>query len=105
MFFERRQRQLALRSAALQQRSTALRQAVARDSQVLRPPLALADQVLAGGRWLKAHPQWLGVGVAVLVVWRPRRAWRLAARLWGGWRLWRRVQRWQAMAMALRPGR
>lgn len=96
MFFEARQRQLDERCQALQRRSAALRDALARDSQALQAPLALADRLRAGGRWLGAHPQWVGVGVAVLVVWRPRRAWRLGLRLWGGWRLWQRLRRWQA---------
>lgn len=105
MLFDRRQQALAQRCEALQARSAELRGALARDSQVIQTPLALADRALAGLRWLKAHPQWVGIGVAVLVVWRPRRAWRLGARLWGAWRLWGRVQRWQAAVGPLLPRR
>lgn len=104
MVFDARQRQLALRSQLLQARSAALREGLARDVQVLRPPLAAADQVLAGVRWLRAHPQWVGVGVAVLVVWRPRRAWRVGIRLWAGWRLWQRALRWQGLSVGLWKG-
>lgn len=96
MFFDARQRQLALRCQALQLRSATLREALARDSQGLQPALALADRLHASGRWLLAHPQWVGAGVALLVVWRPRRAWRLGLRAWSAWRLWRRLRRWQA---------
>jgi hypothetical protein len=105
MLFDDRQRQLAQRCEALQVRSAELRGALARDSRVIRTPLAFADQALAGLRWLKAHPQWVVVGVAVLVVWRPRRAWRLGTRLWGAWRLWARVRRWQAALGPLLPRR
>ena len=92
MLFDRRQQALAQRCDDLQARSAGLR-------------LALADRALAGLRWLKAHPQWVGIGVAVLVVWRPRRVLRLGARLWGAWQLWGRVQRWQAAAGPLLPRR
>lgn len=102
MWFDSRQQALARHGEVLQARSALLRAALAQDSRALQVPLALTDQVLAGGRWLKAHPEWVGVGVAVLVLWRPRRAWRLGRRLWSGWRLWRRAQRWQAIALALR---
>jgi hypothetical protein len=104
MLFSARQEALARRCEVLQASSALLREAIAQDGQALRAPLALGDQALAGGRWLKAHPEWVGVGVAVLVVWRPRRAWRLGLRLWGGWQLWRRAQRWQAAALGWRVG-
>jgi hypothetical protein len=105
MFTDHRQRALDQQCRVLQARSGVLRDALARDSQALRAPLALADQGLAGLRWLQAHPEWVGVGVAVLVVWRPRRVWRLGTRLWAGWRLWRRVQRWRLAVAAMAPGR
>ena len=102
MLFKARQRELAQRGQDLQARSGLLRESIAQDGPVLRPPLAAADQVLAAGRWLKAHPEWVGLGVALLVISRPRRIWWLSLRLWSGWRLWQRAQRWQATAMSWR---
>ena len=104
MLFGARHQALDHRCTELQARSAGLRLAVAQDAQVLQAPLALADQVRQGWRWLRAHPQWVGVGVAVLVVWRPRRAWRLGLRLWSAWRLWGRLRQLPALA-ALLPGR
>lgn len=105
MFFDAQQQALAARGRQLQARSAALRGQLAVDAEVLRTPLALADQVRRGWRWLKAHPQQVSMGVgvaaALLVVWRPRRlAWltgRLAGRIWAGWRLWQRLQRWRGL--------
>ena len=57
-------------------------------------PLALADRVRAGWLWLRAHPQLPLAAAVVLVVLRPRRAWRWGLRLWWGWRSWQRMQRW-----------
>jgi hypothetical protein len=103
MFFDRQQQALAQRQQQLQTRNAVLRQRLGQDVQALRAPLALADQVRSGWRWLQVRPQWLAVGVTVLMVWRPRRAWRLAGRLWAGWRLWRRLQRWSASLAPLLP--
>ena len=101
MFFDTQHQALAQRRQQLQQRSALLRGQLAADAQVLRTPLALADQVRLGWRCLKDHPQWVGVGVgvgvAVLVVWRPRRLAWLAGRLWAGWRLWQRLHRWRGV--------
>ena len=102
MFFGQQHRALALRRQQLLARSGQLRQQLARDAQVLRTPLALADQVRHGWRWLQARPHWLGLGVAVLVAWRPRRVWWWAGRLWAGWRLWQRLQRWRGSTGRLR---
>ncbi len=92
MFFDQPQQDLDRRCADLQARSAALRLALAQDAQVLRAPLALADRLRLGWHWLLGHPHWVGAGVAALVVWRPRRAWRLGLRLWGAWRLWGRLK-------------
>ena len=100
MFFDAQQQALAERGRQLQARSAVLRGQLAADADVLRTPLALADQVRRGWQWLKAHPQqvaiWAGVAMAVLVVWRPRRLAWLAGRLWAGWRLWQRLHRWRS---------
>lgn len=96
MFFDAQQQTLADRGRQLQARSAALRGQLAVDADVLRTPLALADQVRRGWHWLKANPHWVGVAVALLVVWRPRRVAWLAGRLWAGWRLWLRLHRWRS---------
>ena len=83
---------LAHRQQRLLVRSSELRSQFARDAQVWKQPLALADRVRAGWRWLRAHPEVPLAAAAMLVVLRPRRAWRLIWRLWAGWRFWRRVQ-------------
>lgn len=88
----RRQQQLLVRS-------TALRGELAREAMVWQPPLALADRVHAGWRWLRAHPEGPLAAALVLVVLRPRRALRWGWRVWAGWRLWQRLQG------RLQPGR
>lgn len=85
---------LARRQQGLLLRSAALRSDLGRDLQHLQAPLALADRVRSGWHWLRAHPQAPLAAVVVLVVLRPRRAWRLGLRLWWGWRSWQRMQRW-----------
>ena len=105
MFFDTRQQQLAARCEALQARNAELRRQLAERSRTLQVPLAVADRVLAGLRWLRAHPEWLLAAAATLLVLRPRRAWRLGRRLWSGWRLWQKLRRWQSQAGLLRVDR
>jgi hypothetical protein len=94
---------LALRRERLLARSAVLREHLAADGQVLVAPLAAADQVHAGLRWLRAHPEWpLAAGV-LLVALRPGRALRLASRAWWAWRLYRRGRRLLAVLPALWP--
>lgn len=85
---------LAQRQQRLLLRSQQLRAELGREVQRLQPPLRLADRVQAGWQWLRANPQWPLGAAAVLVVLRPRRAWRWGLRLWWGWRSWQRLQRW-----------
>lgn len=106
MFFERQQHEQQQRQQQLLARSNLLRQQLADDAQVLQRPLALADQVRHGFRWLKAHPEVLAGAAVLLALLRPQRAWRLALRGWAGWQLWRRVQRvQQALTAQLLPPR
>ena len=101
MFFGGRERELELRRAALLDRSASLRREVVERSAVLQPPLRLADGALAGWRWLKAHPDAVVAGVAVVVVVRPRGAWRVARWSWRGWRTWRWLR---ALALQAQAG-
>lgn len=86
--------ELALRRQRLLMRSAALRDSLAEQSAVLAPPLAAADRVQAGGRWLYRQRAWLAGGVVVVLVLRPRRAWRLVSTGWWLWRTARRFQPW-----------
>lgn len=84
---------LALRQRLLLLSSTELRGRLAADAAVLQRPLALADRVQQGWRWLRANPAAPIAVVVVVAVLRPRRAWRWGLRLWSGWRMLRRLQR------------
>jgi len=83
----------ALRRERLLLRSAALRVQLARDAQGLATPLAIADTVGDAARWLWRHPEWPLGALVMLVVLRPRRAWRWASRGWWAWRLWQRGRR------------
>lgn len=98
MWFNRELAELQVRRERLRLRSTELRLQVAAQAQVLAAPLAVADQVRAGARWLRAHPEGPLLVLALVVVVRPRRALRWAGRLWWGWGVWQRGRRWLATA-------
>jgi hypothetical protein len=84
---------LALRQQVLLLRSTELRGRLVADAAVLQPPLALADRVQEGWRWLRANPAAPVAALVVVAVLRPRRVWRWGWKLWWGWRTLRRLQR------------
>jgi hypothetical protein len=80
-------------------RSAQLRLDWARQVQVLRAPLGLADQARAATQWLMQHPEWpLGVA-ALIVVLRPGRALRWASYAWQGYGIYRRVPRLTARTL------
>lgn len=80
---ERRERLVA--------QAAAQRLALARDMERWRMPLALADQGLAGLRYLRLHPQWLIGPILLLAVLRPRRVGKWLGRGWVSWRVSRRL--------------
>jgi hypothetical protein len=93
------QQALRLRRERLLIRNAELRQQLARQAQDLAAPLALADRSLDGLRWLRQHPEWPLGALTVWIVFRPRRAWRWAARAWWLWRTARQLQRlWTRVA-------
>ena len=100
MFFAARERELALRRAALHSRSAALRGRVAEHAAALQRPLWLADAAWRAWRWLRAHPEAIAAGVVVVVVLRPGRVFTLARWAWKGWRAWQALRRWTAPAQA-----
>lgn len=80
--------ELATRHGALKARIDAQRLRLAQHAEPLERALEKGDRALAGVDWLKQHPAVVGVGVAALVVARPKRAWRWASRglfVWRGW--------------------
>lgn len=91
-----RHAELAARKQRLLIRSAELRVTLAHEARVLEIPLAAADQIVAGARWLRDHPAWPVGALALLVALRPRRALGWGARLWWGWGLYGKARRWLA---------
>ncbi len=89
---------IALRQQRLLLRSEALRGQLASQVQVLDAPLAAADQARAIAQWLYARRVWIAAGAVVVLVARPRRAWRAMRLGWWLWRSARRAQAWLAAA-------
>jgi hypothetical protein len=84
---------LALRQQLLLLRSTELRGRLVIEATALQRPLAVADRMHDGWRWLSVHPELPIAAVVVVALLRPRRAWRWGLRLWSGWLVLRRLQR------------
>lgn len=84
---------LALRQQLLVLASAELRARASQDLSLLGPPLHFADRARDGWHWLKAHPEGPLLAVGVLALLRPRRAVRWSLKLWGAWRMWRKLRR------------
>ncbi len=92
---------LDMRQQQLVAQSHALRERLLHEAQPLERPLAFADRMREGARWLVHHPAWLAAAALALpVLLRPGRSLVWGLKLWGGWRMWRRVQ--PLIAQALR---
>jgi hypothetical protein len=84
--------ELLLRRQRLVLRNAELRVILARQAQVLVPPLALADRSLSALLWLRHHPVWpLGLMLFVAVT-RPRSVVRWAGKLLWGWGVYQRIR-------------
>ena len=81
------------RQQALIARSAVLRERMAHDAAPLAASLERADRLLDTLRWLRAHAGVPALGAAAVALWRPRKAWRWAARAWKLWRGWQRLRR------------
>lgn len=83
---------IGIRRGRLLERIVHQRAALSRDVQPVCSVLHTADQAVARVRtvtgFLRSHPGLVLAAVALLVVLKPRRAWRLAKRGFVAWRLW-----------------
>ena len=77
--------ELRLRQERAVWRSAQLRRDLVRQSEVLVAPLAQADRAKAGVVWLRRHPVYLAVLVAVAVALKPRKALSKLGRVWTVW--------------------
>lgn len=84
--------ELALKKQRLQMQAATQRLQVAQHLQVFAPAFAAIDSAQAAGRWLKAHPQWLAGAAVVVLVAKPRAAFRWLRRGFFAWRTLRRAR-------------
>ena len=88
---------LAVERGRLLERISNQRQMLRRELQPVGNALHGADRAVAtvrkGSRYIKDHPEMVGVGVAVLIVVQPRRVWRWSKRAFFAWRSWRMLCR------------
>lgn len=85
---------LLVRQQRLLLRSKQLRRALADQAQVLKGPLALADQARCGLKWLHDNPLWPLGALLVLLLLRPRRMLLWGGRVWWAWSSFKRVRNW-----------
>jgi len=87
---------IGIRRGRLLERIAHQRAALGRDVQPVCDVLQAVDHGIARVRtvsgFLKRHPGLVLAAVALLVVLKPRRAWRLAKRGFVVWRLWRTLR-------------
>lgn len=88
--------ELALRKQRLQIRAEAERRDMVRHlggvDAVLDTVDRVRDQIRDTVQWAREKAPILSLALLVLLVTRPRRAIRLAQRVWVGWLIWRRVR-------------
>lgn len=83
--------ELALKKQLLQLQTASQRGALAMHVAGLAPLFEGADQVAAGFRWVRRHPEAVAGSVAILAATRPgarRFMWRWGRRSFFAWRLW-----------------
>jgi YqjK-like protein len=87
------QDELWVRQQRLRVRSAQLRISLLDPIQVIQKPLAIADQVQAGLKWLYRHPQWSVGALLFLTILRPRRTLLWGRRAWWAWKTYQRIQK------------
>lgn len=94
--------ELGLKKQRLQMQAATQRLQMAQHLQGFAPVFAVADKVGAVVHWLGKHPQWLVGAAVVLLVARPRAAFRW---LWRGFFVWRALRRTREALQSLVPTR
>jgi hypothetical protein len=84
--------ELATRHGALQAKIDEQRRILAQQSVALEAACERGDAVLHGVDWLKHHPAAVGAAVAVVVIAKPKGAWRWAKRGYFAWRGWQTIK-------------
>lgn len=88
--------ELRLQRGRLLERIATQRTTLIRDLQPIAASLATADRLLArvraGSDYIQQHPRVTALALTVLVVTRPRRAWRWAKRGLLAWQTWRTLR-------------
>lgn len=84
--------ELATRHGALKARIDEQRRMLAQQAEPLAGMLDKGDAVLKGVDWLKHHPAAVGAAVTMVVIARPRRAWRWLQRGFFFWRGWQALR-------------
>lgn len=94
--------ELGLKKQRLQMQAASQRLQMAQHLQGFAPAFAAADTANSIVRWLGRHPQWLAGAAAVVLVVRPRAAFRW---LWRGYLAWRVLRRARAALHSFLPAR
>ncbi|MHB1099825.1 MAG: YqjK-like family protein [Burkholderiales bacterium] len=83
---------IALRKQAILAKIERQRLDLAREAQILKPPLAAIDRGIAFARYLKEHPLVPALAVAIFFVLRPVRTFRWLKRGWFFWSLYKNAR-------------
>lgn len=97
---------IGIRRGRLIERISTQRAQLGRQLQPVATVLNTADQAVAGIRtgadFARRHPTAIAATVALLVLLKPRRAWRWAGRAFIAWRSWRALRE-QLVAFGILP--
>jgi hypothetical protein len=96
------ERNLLERQAKLRSRAAGERERMAHAVAALQPYVTLTDRARRLGRAVSSHPEWVFLGAAAVVIFKPRRALRAGSRVWTAWRTFQSARRYLHMLL---PGR
>lgn len=86
--------ELEVRQRKLLIRSCELRLILTDQTQVLKKPLVIIDQVRSGLQWLRCNPQWPLGAILLITIVRPRKSLVWGGRLLWTWNIYKRIKKW-----------